>query len=464
MYDVDAIAAHDREVVADIRRRQALINDNGHAAGHRIRDVRLYRVMMPWTGTKRWDGSAETFSFAEFETDQGLVGIAEGVSADSTEELKGRVLDRNPFDPEIRADLGLAYWDFVGKIAGQPLYRTLRDVFELDTPVVDRVPMAAYTWYRFPDPDGRHEVTFDSYPEHLQQIIEEHGFRVIKLSMCDFEPPRYVELIHNIRQALGPEVILRVDPHASWSESQALSFMRRVEPYDLEWIEEPVGGSFENIYRAGHRLRLMSTVPISSHAWLPPVRKELVPPAPDSRGYGRYSDSTLNAPLDLDAIRRFVPADISAPDAYEGPLALKRLYDTALFMGLELGMHSAYELGPATVIRLHTAAFAFPYELPYHIAWGRPVAPFALHALDAHYNQWEGDVIRGGKLKYDQGFLKIPEGPGLGVELDPDLLKHYELTEEKMAPHHRHIEAIRERHLDALGWQQSRTGWPRYRD
>ncbi|MFP6641981.1 MAG: hypothetical protein VCF24_00245, partial [Candidatus Latescibacterota bacterium] len=76
----------------------------------------------------------------------------------------------------------------------------------------------------------------------------------------------------------------------------------------------------------------------------------------------------------------------------------------------------------------------------------------------------EGDVIRGGKLKCDQGFLKIPEGPGLGVELDPDLLKHYELTEEKMAPHHRHIEAIRERHLDALGWQQGRTGWPRYRD
>ena len=141
---------------------------------------------------------------------------------------------------------------------------------------------------------------------------------------------------------------------------------------------------------------------------------------------------------------------------------LKRLYDTSLFMGLGLGMHSAYELGPATAIRLHSAAFAFPYELPYHIAWGRPVAPFALHALDAHYNQWEGDVLRGGKLKYDQGFLQIPDGPGLGVELDPERLEHYALTEEKIAPHRRHIEAIRHRHLDALGWRQERTGWPRY--
>ncbi len=238
MYDVEAIAAHDRQVVADIRRRQIDINETGLAAGHRIRDLRLYRVMMPWTGTKRWDGSAETFSFAEFETDQGLVGIAEGVSADTAQELKDRVLDRNPFDPAIRADLGLAYWDFVGKVAGRPLFRYLREVFELDTPIVERVPMAAYTWIRFPDPSGNHEVTFDSYPEHLQQIIAEHGFRVIKLSMCDFEPPRYIELIQNIRQALGPDVLIRVDPHASWSESQALRFMKAAEPYGLEWIEE----------------------------------------------------------------------------------------------------------------------------------------------------------------------------------------------------------------------------------
>ena len=56
--------------------------------------------------------------------------------------------------------------------------------------------------------------------------------------MCDFEPPRYIELIQDIRQALGPDVLIRVDPHASWSESQALRFMKAAEPYGLEWIEE----------------------------------------------------------------------------------------------------------------------------------------------------------------------------------------------------------------------------------
>lgn len=66
-----------------------------------------------------------------------------------------------------------------------------------------------------------------------------------------------------------------------------------------------------------------------------------------------------------------------------------------------------------------------------------------------------------GKMTYDQGFLKVPEGPGLGVELD--LLEHYKVTEEKFAVHTRHIEEIRATHLDALGWRHSRTGWHRYR-
>ncbi|MBT5873667.1 MAG: mandelate racemase/muconate lactonizing enzyme family protein [Candidatus Latescibacteria bacterium] len=460
MYDVDAIEAYDHQVVADIKEKQAYINESGRATGHVITSVRCHRVLMPWTGTKRWDGSAEGFSFAEFETNHGLVGIAEGVSSDES-ELSDRVIGKNVFDHSIRGDLGMAYWDFAGKIAGQPLYRYLRDIFEVDTPEATHVPMAAYTWYRFPDINDEHEVTFETYPAHLKQLIHDHGFHHLKLSMCDFEPMRYVELIHNIRDVIGFDVNIRVDPHASWSESEALRFMKGVEDCHLEWIEEPVGGYFENIYRAGHRLRQMSTVPISSHVWLPPLRRDKQPLRYGKYPSGRYGDETVDQPLDLHALRRFVAADISAPDAYAGPLALKRYYDTARFMGMDIGMHSAYELGPGTAIRLHTAAFTFPYNISYHIVWGNGTAPSALHALDAHYNQWEGDVIRGGKMAYEKGCLALPEGPGIGVELDSDLLEHYKWTDEKQATHTAHIEAIRARHLDTLGWRRDRMGWTR---
>jgi len=451
MHETDAIAEFDRRSVAAIKQQQARIQEIGRAARLRIRDVRTWRVLMPWTGTKRWDGSAETFTFAEFVTDQGLTAVAEGVPDDPG--LRDRVLGGDPFDPRLRADLGLAYWDFFGKLTGKPLHQALRELFELDIPVVTRIPTAAYTWRRFPDLHGRHEVTFESYPEHLRQLAQEQGFRILKISMCDFEPHRYVELMQAARAAVGPDVEIRVDPHASWSESQALYFMRRVEDCRPEWIEEPVGGSFMNIFRAGDRLRRMSSVPISSHAWLPPLLPHPHPPA------GRYGDESLDQPLDLDLLRTYRAADISAPDAYAGPLALKRFYDTARFMGMDIGMHSAYELGPGTAVRLHIAAFTFPYRIPYHIVWGGAVAPFALHGIDSHYNQWEGDVIRGGKLPYVEGSLAVPAGPGLGVELDPDLLEHYRWTEEKFALHQRHIERIRERHLEKLGWRRGRMGW-----
>ena len=455
MIDTAEVEAFDRRTVAELKQAQRRIEDGGRLAGLKIARVRTYRVLMPWTGTKRWDGSAEGFTFAEFETDKGPVGVAEGVS-DDQEDLNERLVGRDPFDPAVRADMGLAYWDLAAKVAGKPLWRHLRDVCGVEAPTVERVPTAAYTWHRFPDVNGEHEVTAENYPRHVLDLVDEYGFRVVKLSMCDYEPWRYAELVQRIRQAAGPELEIRVDPHASWSESQALHFMRQVEDCRLEWIEEPVGGRFANIYRAGHRLRQLSSVPVSSHAWLPPLARR--PSAP-----GRYSDAALDIPLDLDAMRRWAPADVSAPDAYDGPLALKRYYDVARFCGMDIGMHSAYELGPATAVRLHIAAFAFPYEIPYHIVWGGAVAPFSSHALDAHYNQWAGDVIRGGKMRYDQGFLPVPSGPGLGVELDPEALEHYAWSPEKAAVHTRHIESIRARRLDALDWNTGRDGWPRYR-
>ena len=163
MDPIAELAEFDRETVAQAKAVEQRIQAEGLAAGHTIRDVRVFRVLMPWVGTKRWDGSAENFTFAEFETDKDLVGIAEGTNADA-EELKGKVLGKNPFDPSIRADMGLAYWDLSGKIADRPLGQYLHECFALETPLAERVPISAYTWYRFPDLNGKNAVTFESYP------------------------------------------------------------------------------------------------------------------------------------------------------------------------------------------------------------------------------------------------------------------------------------------------------------
>ena len=64
-------------------------------------------------------------------------------------------------------------------------------------------------------------------------------------------------------------------------------------------------------------------------------------------------------------------------------------------------------------------------------------------------------------MKYDQGLLALPTGPGLGVEFDPNLLEEHEFTQKRRGLHTRHIEAVRARHLDEQGWRHHSMGWHR---
>ena len=53
------------------------------------------------------------------------------------------------------------------------------------------------------------------------------------------------------------------------------------------------------------------------------------------------------------------------------------------------------------------------------------VLPNLTFAADAHYHHLLDDVIEGGKLPYENGAIRVPDGPGLGVRLDRDRLARY---------------------------------------
>ena len=249
---------------------------------------------------------------------------------------------------------------------------------------------------------------------------------------------------------MGDDVDIRIDTHGSWNVHAALNVLKQVEDCNLEYIETPVGGPLEYQFRAMERLRLMTTIPISSHSWLPPF---LPRPA---------GSATLEQELDLNLMEKYDAADISAPDAYVGPLAMKRIYDVAKFVGMGCTQHSGYEMGVNMMFRLHVSAFSMPYQQTPRLATWSGSVPGLLHAIDAHYNQWKDDVLQGGKMKYIEGFLRIPDKPGLGVELDPEKLKEYEYTEEIAQRHANYDKEIKERYVEATGWVHERNGWPRY--
>jgi glucarate dehydratase len=53
------------------------------------------------------------------------------------------------------------------------------------------------------------------------------------------------------------------------------------------------------------------------------------------------------------------------------------------------------------------------------------VLPNLSFAADAHYHHLADDVIQGGKFRYEDGAISVPNGPGLGVRLDRDKLAEY---------------------------------------
>jgi glucarate dehydratase len=74
-----------------------------------------------------------------------------------------------------------------------------------------------------------------------------------------------------------------------------------------------------------------------------------------------------------------------------------------------IAVHSSGELGIQLATMLHLGA----------------ILPNLCFAADAHYHHVTDDVIKGGKLLYQDGKIAVPDGPGLGVELDEDKLAEY---------------------------------------
>jgi glucarate dehydratase len=75
--------------------------------------------------------------------------------------------------------------------------------------------------------------------------------------------------------------------------------------------------------------------------------------------------------------------------------------------GRGLSMHSNSHVGISLAAMTHLAA----------------AVPNLTHACDTHYPWQSEEVIAGGRLQFEDGSLPVPEGPGLGVELDRDALK-----------------------------------------
>ena len=124
------------------------------------------------------------------------------------------------------AAIDMACWDLRGKAVGQSVCALLGGLR-------DRVPTYASGALMRPHPVD--------YLAKAGPRLRDMGFRQMKMQ-CGSEPSvaASVERVRVLREAIGPDVDLMCDINQLWSVHQALEVGRRIEPYHLYWLEDPV--------------------------------------------------------------------------------------------------------------------------------------------------------------------------------------------------------------------------------
>jgi glucarate dehydratase len=370
----------------------------------KIKDVRATTVSVPLEAPLRhahgchWGRFVRTI--VEVETDDGLVGLGEmGGGGESSEEtfrrLKPYLVGRDPARLEelrflisnptaslynnrtqIVAALEFACVDILGQSWRVPVSEILGGRLR------DRVPFASYLFFRYLSPaDATGEVrTIEQLVAHAQELKQRWGFSTHKLKGGVFPPEYDLECYRALAAAL-PRDRLRFDPNAVWSTEQAIQFGRAIEDLNNDYLEDPVFG-LNGMRRAREKLR----VPLATNTVVV--------------NFEQLAANILHPAVDV------ILLDTTFWGGLRPCIKAAAICETFQF---GVSVHSSGELGVQLATMLHLGA----------------VIPNLTFAVDAHYHHLKDDIIAGGKMRFEQGSMAVPNSPGLGVTLDRDKLVKY---------------------------------------
>jgi glucarate dehydratase len=365
----------------------------------KIVDMKVRCVAIPTNAQLRHNTGVHPGYFMrtilELVTDEGLVGLGEvggGDQRGALLKLKPRVVGIDPFHLEqiklrtlrsvyyasnarLYAAIEMACLDIQGKALGRPLCDLLGGA------VRDRIPFIAYLFWRYDRPGGGHDAHPEDMADLCQHLHETLGVNAMKLKAGVLTPEIEARAVELCRDRMGPEFALRIDPNGVWSVPTAIRIGQRLEAVRLEYFEDPAWGLEGNA-----AVRRAVRMPIATNMY--PAKFD-----------------------DLGPAIRMGAVDIVLTDIHywEGPRGVKELAAVCRTFGLGVAMHSGVEFGVELAAMLHTAASI----------------PEMTVAGDAHYHYLTDDIIEGGLMRYEGGAIRVPTGPGLGVTLDEDKMKHY---------------------------------------
>lgn len=354
-------------------------------------------------------------AIVELETSDGRVGISETYGDEPMlrvlEQAKALVLGLSPFDlnrmeervratirpsagavefelapgshtaknaAKVTSTLEVAMLDLQGQRLGAPIVDLLGGA------VRDAVPYSAYLFFKYAEhidkpyaPDAWGEaISPAQIVAQARRMIELYGFQSIKLKGGVFEPAHEIACMRALHEAF-PGLPLRLDPNANWSLETSIRAAPELDEL-LEYYEDPTPG-------------LQGMAELARHTRLPLATNMVITTLDDFR-----------KGAEMGSVRVL----LSDHHYWGGLRVTQTLARMCALWDLGMSMHSNSHLGISLMAMTHVAASI----------------PNLSYACDTHYPWQEEEVVKGGRIAFDRGAVKVPTSPGLGVELDRNRL------------------------------------------
>jgi len=346
----------------------------------------------------------------EVATDEGIQGVGEAfyfggpakIAADIITDVHGPLLmDKDPLDTSVIWDclynwtrdqgmkgvtisalsaIDIALWDIKGKALGLPVFKLLGGAY--------RNKARAYATGLY-EPQNVPDVTQALVNEALG--YKKEGFSGMKLKV-GYGIDKDVAYVKAIREAIGEDIYLMVDANHAYNSSEAIELIRKIERFDIHWFEEPVPPEDLEGYR---EVRKKSKILIAG----------------GECEYTRYGFRNL---INLRAV------DILQPDlcAAGGFTEMMKITAMASAANIPLIPHVwGTNVGLA-------ASLQFFAGLPHFPERRFPAEPFFEYDRSPHPFR---EAVTLEKFVLKEGYLDIPDRPGLGVSLDLKYLAKHAL-------------------------------------